>query len=53
MTISSAEEDANPGDNTETIPVTVLGSGPDLVAVGLLPEDGGHFCPGTLSPDQG
>ncbi|WP_326550367.1 LPXTG cell wall anchor domain-containing protein [Micromonospora sp. NBC_01813] len=33
VTISSAEEDANPGDNTETVPVTVLTSGPDLVAL--------------------
>ncbi|WFE25982.1 peptidase [Solwaraspora sp. WMMD791] len=33
VTISSAEEDANPGDNSESVPVTVLASGPDLVAV--------------------
>ncbi|WJK33643.1 peptidase [Solwaraspora sp. WMMA2065] len=33
VTISSAEQDANPANNTETIPVTVLASGPDLVAM--------------------
>ncbi|MDG4762721.1 LPXTG cell wall anchor domain-containing protein [Solwaraspora sp. WMMD406] len=33
VTISSAQEDANPSDNTVTFPVTVLTSGPDLVAV--------------------
>lgn len=33
VTISSSQEDANPGDNTTTFPVTVLASGPDLVAV--------------------
>lgn len=32
VTIAGAEDDANPDDNTTTFPVTVLASGPDLVA---------------------
>ncbi|MFI2711488.1 peptidase [Micromonospora sp. NPDC018662] len=32
VTIAGAEEDANPGDDTTTFPVTIVPSGPDLVA---------------------
>ncbi|MBX7268023.1 LPXTG cell wall anchor domain-containing protein [Micromonospora sp. Llam7] len=32
VTIAGAEDDANPGDNTTTFPVTIIASGPDLVA---------------------
>jgi hypothetical protein len=32
VTIAGAEDDANPGDNTTSFPVTVIASGPDLVA---------------------
>ncbi|WP_327026894.1 LPXTG cell wall anchor domain-containing protein [Micromonospora sp. NBC_01739] len=32
VTIAGAEEDANPDDNTTTFPVSVVASGPDLVA---------------------
>ncbi|MEV8506321.1 peptidase [Actinoplanes sp. NPDC051475] len=31
VTIDGAEDDANPGDDTTTFPVTVIASGPDLV----------------------
>jgi hypothetical protein len=33
VTIDGAEDDANPGDDTTTFPVTVIASGPDLVVV--------------------
>ncbi|MCZ7419859.1 MULTISPECIES: LPXTG cell wall anchor domain-containing protein [unclassified Micromonospora] len=32
VTIAGAEDDANPDNNTTTFPVTILASGPDLVA---------------------
>ncbi|MCA2219284.1 LPXTG cell wall anchor domain-containing protein [Jidongwangia harbinensis] len=32
FSVASAEEDANPEDNTTSFPVTVIASGPDLVA---------------------
>jgi hypothetical protein len=33
VTIAGVEDDANPGDNTTSFPVTVIASGPDLVAM--------------------
>lgn len=33
VTIDGAEDDANPGDDTTTFPVTVIASGPDLVVL--------------------
>ncbi|WP_431944546.1 peptidase [Micromonospora marina] len=32
VTIAGAQDDANPGDNTVSFPVTIVASGPDLVA---------------------
>jgi LPXTG-motif cell wall-anchored protein len=51
VTISSAEEDANPSDNTDAIPVTVLTSGPDLVAmVDDLNTAADPVGPGDIAP---
>ncbi|MDG4801793.1 peptidase [Micromonospora sp. WMMD980] len=42
VTIAGAEEDANPGDNTTTFPVTIVASGPDLVAAAEDLNDKSH-----------
>ncbi|MFY1653048.1 peptidase [Solwaraspora sp. WMMB762] len=51
VTISSAEQDANPANNTETFPVTVLASGPDLVAlVDDINTEQDRVGPGDTAP---
>ncbi|MET7968188.1 peptidase [Micromonospora sp. NPDC005305] len=42
VTIAGGEDDANPGDNTTTFPVTVVPSGPDLVAAADNLNDKAH-----------
>ncbi|PMR61790.1 peptidase [Verrucosispora sp. ts21] len=51
VTIASAEEDANPDDNTTTFPVTVVASGPDLVAAAAdLNDKSDRVGPGDTVP---
>lgn len=51
VTIDGAEDDANPDDNTTTFPVTVIASGPDLVAAAKdLNEKSDPVGPGDSVP---
>ncbi|MEU1840541.1 peptidase [Micromonospora chersina] len=51
VTIAGAEDDANPGDNTTSFPVTVVASGPDLVAAADNLNDKAHpVGPGDRVP---
>jgi hypothetical protein len=51
VTIAGAEEDANQGDNTTTFPVTVIASGPDLVAAADdLGTESKPYGPGDKAP---
>ncbi|MCZ7438552.1 peptidase [Micromonospora sp. WMMC241] len=42
VTIAGAQDDANPGDDTTTFPVTIVASGPDLVAAADDLNDNAH-----------
>ncbi|SCG79628.1 peptidase [Micromonospora humi] len=42
VTIAGAQDDANPGDDTTTFPVTIVASGPDLVAAADDLNDKAH-----------
>lgn len=51
VTIAGAEDDQTPGDNTTTFPVTVIASGPDLVAAAAdLNEEKEPVGPGDTVP---
>lgn len=51
VTIAGVEDDANPGDNTTTFPVTVVASGPDLVAAADdLSTESDPVGPGDTAP---
>jgi hypothetical protein len=51
VTIAGAEGDASPGDNTTSFPVTVIASGPDLVAAAKdLNTESDPVGPGDTAP---
>jgi LPXTG-motif cell wall-anchored protein len=51
VTIAGAEDDASPGDNTTSFPVTVIASGPDLVAAAQdLSTESDPLGPGDTVP---
>jgi hypothetical protein len=51
VTIAGAEGDASPGDNTTSFPVTVIASGPDLVAAATdLNTESDPIGPGDTAP---
>ena len=51
VTIAGAQDDANPADDTTTFPVTVVASGPDLVAAAAdLNDKSDRVGPGDIVP---